>query len=42
MKMVVEKQAQIKKQKQVDGMFLRLVDDSIKRDEKLLKKLAGA
>ena len=42
MKMVMEKQVQAKKRKQLDEIFLNLIDGSIKRDEKLLKKLARA
>lgn len=42
MKMIMEKQVQARKWKQVDEVFLNLVDDSIKRDERLLKKLAKA
>jgi len=38
--MVVEKQIQAQKQKQVDEEFLRLVDESIEKDKKLLKRLA--
>jgi hypothetical protein len=42
MKIAMEKQVQAKKQKQVDETFLNLIDESIKMDEKLLKKLAKA
>lgn len=40
--MVMEGQLKNKRQKQVDEAFLDLVDESVKRDEKLLKKLAKA
>ncbi len=36
------RQAQVNKQKKVDEKFLSLVDDAIKEDEKLLKRLAKA
>ncbi len=36
----VAKQVQTRKQKEVDEEFLSSVDSSIKKDEKLLKKLA--
>jgi predicted GTPase len=39
-KVTVAKQAQTTKRKDVDEEFLRLVDESIKKDEKLLRKLA--
>lgn len=38
----MESQLQNKRQKQVDEAFLNLVEESVKRDEKLLKKLAKA
>ena len=38
--MVVAKQVQAPTQKQVDDEFLRLIDGSIEKDKKLLKKLA--
>ena len=42
MKMIMEKQIKDGRQKQVDEMFLNLIDGSIKWNEKLLKKLAKA
>jgi hypothetical protein len=36
----VAKQVQTEKQKKVDEKFLALVEDSIKKDRKLLKRLA--
>jgi len=38
----VEKQIQVQKQKQVDEEFLKLIDESIEKDKRLLKKLAKA
>jgi len=40
LEMDVEKQIQAQKQKQVDDEFLELVDESIEKDKKLLKRLA--
>ena len=36
------KQVQTQKQKELDKEFISLVDDSIRKDEKLLRKLAKA
>jgi hypothetical protein len=38
----VAKQIQARERKKVDEEFLRLIDESIEKDKKLLKKLAKA
>ena len=41
-RMTMAKQVQSSKQKKVDEEFISLAESSIKKDEKLLKKLAKA
>jgi len=38
----VAKQVQAKKQKEIDEEFAALADESLRKDERLLKRLAGA
>ena len=40
--LVVEKQIQPRKQEQVNEEFLRLIDESIEKDKRLLKRLSRA